>query len=244
MEKGIHKNDQGNWVMPLPFRSTKAEMPNNLAQAHSRLNSLLRTLRRKPQMKADYFELLAKVFDRGHAVLVEQDRPSTTEKCEDKTGRVWYLPHFGVYHPKKPGKIRVVFDSSAKYQGVSLAKRNIADRTRPNKQPPREFSSASATPRRSGSIVRRGTDVPLILRRPEAQKLPSISLVQEQRPQRTDCRIPYGSPSLREWAESRQRDLWNEKDSKRWRGAFRIRSQIIRTPKLLRGRWPSLASNT
>lgn len=33
---------------------------------------------------------------------------------------MWYLPLFGVYHPKKPNKIRVVFDSSAPYEGVSL----------------------------------------------------------------------------------------------------------------------------
>ncbi|KAL6455670.1 hypothetical protein MHYP_G00355210 [Metynnis hypsauchen] len=32
----------------------------------------------------------------------------------------WYLPLFGVYHPKKPEKIRIVFDSSAAYDGVSL----------------------------------------------------------------------------------------------------------------------------
>ena len=24
----------------------------------------------------------------------------------------WYLPIFGIYHPKKPTKLRVVFDSS------------------------------------------------------------------------------------------------------------------------------------
>lgn len=33
---------------------------------------------------------------------------------------VWYIPHHGVYHPQKPGKIRVVFDCSARYEGVSL----------------------------------------------------------------------------------------------------------------------------
>lgn len=32
----------------------------------------------------------------------------------------WYLPLFGVYHPRKPDKIRVVFDSSASCEGVSL----------------------------------------------------------------------------------------------------------------------------
>ena len=35
-------------------------------------------------------------------------------------GRTWYLPHHGVYHPEKPGKIRVVFDCSAKFNGVSI----------------------------------------------------------------------------------------------------------------------------
>lgn len=32
----------------------------------------------------------------------------------------WYLPIFGVYHPQKPDQIRVVFDSSAKHEGISL----------------------------------------------------------------------------------------------------------------------------
>ena len=32
----------------------------------------------------------------------------------------WYLLMFTVYHPKKPDNVRIVFDSSAKFQGVSL----------------------------------------------------------------------------------------------------------------------------
>lgn len=32
----------------------------------------------------------------------------------------WYLPMFGVYHPQKPKQICVVFDSSAKHEGVAL----------------------------------------------------------------------------------------------------------------------------
>jgi len=34
--------------------------------------------------------------------------------------KAWYLPHHGVYHPKNPNKIRVIFDASASYEGMSL----------------------------------------------------------------------------------------------------------------------------
>ena len=33
---------------------------------------------------------------------------------------VWYIPHHGVYHPQRPGKIRVVFDCSARFKDTSL----------------------------------------------------------------------------------------------------------------------------
>ena len=37
-----------------------------------------------------------------------------------KSGQLWYIPHHSVYHPKKPNKIRVVFDCSARFGGTSL----------------------------------------------------------------------------------------------------------------------------
>ena len=37
-------------------------------------------------------------------------------------GKTMYFPHHGVYHPNKPGKIRVVFDLSAEYKGTCLNK--------------------------------------------------------------------------------------------------------------------------
>lgn len=42
------------------------------------------------------------------------------QSSQQGSGKVWYLPHHDVYHPKKPQKIRVVFDCSAKFQGTSL----------------------------------------------------------------------------------------------------------------------------
>lgn len=62
-------------------------------------------------MLKDFLTFMGKVFENGHA---EVAPPLGND--EER----WYLPTFGVYHPKKPGKIRVVFDSSARYNGVSL----------------------------------------------------------------------------------------------------------------------------
>ena len=35
-------------------------------------------------------------------------------------GKTWYIPHQAVYHPSKPGKVRVVFDCSAEFQEKSI----------------------------------------------------------------------------------------------------------------------------
>nr|XP_027235545.1 uncharacterized protein LOC113826820 [Penaeus vannamei] len=50
-------------------------------------------------------------FERGHAEIAPPLKEN--EEC-------WYLPVFGVYHPKKPSRIRCVFDSAAKFRGTSL----------------------------------------------------------------------------------------------------------------------------
>ena len=38
-------------------------------------------------------------------------------------GKTWFIPYRGVYHPSKPGKIRVGFDCSTEYNGVSINKK-------------------------------------------------------------------------------------------------------------------------
>ena len=118
MEKAAHKDQLGNWELPLPFRSSNVCLPNNREQAKNRLAGLLKLLRRKLSMLSDYFGFMGKILAKGHAVEV----PASQAECRDDNGHVWYLPHFGVYHPKKPDKIRVVFDSSAEFKGVSLNK--------------------------------------------------------------------------------------------------------------------------
>ena len=49
---------------------------------------------------------------KGYAEKIPKD-----EVSED--GRIWYLPHHGVFHPQKPDKIHVVFDCSTEYKALN-----------------------------------------------------------------------------------------------------------------------------
>ena len=111
MEKELQQDESNSWVAPLPFRSPRQRLPNNRQQASNRLTALTRTLRKHPERRDHFIEFMNKLFENGHAEVAPPLRPN--EEC-------WYLPHFGVYHPQKPGQIRVVFDSSAQHHGVSL----------------------------------------------------------------------------------------------------------------------------
>ena len=51
---------------------------------------------------------------KGYAKRVPEDRRNRDY------GRVWYLPHHSVVDPRKPEKVRVVFDCAARYRGTSL----------------------------------------------------------------------------------------------------------------------------
>lgn len=66
------------------------------------------------QFRKDYNDFMQHIISSGYAERVPDDELST------KNTQVWYIPHHGVYHKKKPGKIRVVFDCSAVCDGQSL----------------------------------------------------------------------------------------------------------------------------
>ncbi|TKS65471.1 hypothetical protein D9C73_028149 [Collichthys lucidus] len=111
MHHGFVKDEANNWVAPLPFRHPRLRLPNNREQALTRLMSLRKTLKRKPEMKEHFVEFMKRTFSKGHAEKAPPLKPH--QEC-------WYLPSFGIYHPQKPGKIRIVFDSSAQCGNASL----------------------------------------------------------------------------------------------------------------------------
>ena len=116
LTKGIHKNSEGNWEMPLPFREDDHEisLPNNRDYCVRRLLNLKKKLQKDDKLRGDYVQFMKKIIEREHAT------PVPEEELRAAAGKVWYLPHFQVYHPKKPDQVRVVFDCSAVFEGVSL----------------------------------------------------------------------------------------------------------------------------
>ncbi|XP_055061241.2 uncharacterized protein [Misgurnus anguillicaudatus] len=111
MDEGLQKDSNNGWVAPLPFKNPRPRLPDNRQQALRCLMSLKRNFDKKPKMRDHFLSFMDNMFRNGHAELAP---PLSSD--EER----WYLPTFGVYHPKKPKKIRVVFDSSAQYNGLSL----------------------------------------------------------------------------------------------------------------------------
>ena len=104
----------GHYEMPLPFKGDDPHLPDNKAMVLDRLKSLKRRLAREDTFRQHYSEFMQELLRNGHAEKVPESEITTED------GRVWYIPHHGVYHAQKPDKIRVVFDCSAQFKGVCL----------------------------------------------------------------------------------------------------------------------------
>ena len=77
-------------------------------------HELKQRLKSDTQYRKDYVDFMQEKIKNGFAEKVPR------EEVSDKNRGVWYNPHHGVNHKKKPGKIKVVFDCSALYHGFSL----------------------------------------------------------------------------------------------------------------------------
>jgi hypothetical protein len=113
LESDIHQTADGHYELPLPFKDENISIPNNKIMAIKRLQHLKRRMTRDDKYRKDYTTFMENIITCGYAERVTHD--SEPRHCS-----VSYIPHHGVYNDKKPDKIRVVFDCSARYQGVCL----------------------------------------------------------------------------------------------------------------------------
>ncbi|XP_026331796.1 uncharacterized protein LOC113239143 [Hyposmocoma kahamanoa] len=101
----------GRYETGLLWRDEDIDMKNNYENAYKRLLSIEKKIDRDPQLQQKYEEQMEALITKGYAEI------APAQKHRKKT---WYLPHFSVINPMKPGKVRVVHDAAAKTKGISL----------------------------------------------------------------------------------------------------------------------------
>ena len=106
---------EGRYQVAIPWRDnlSKMSLPNNYKMALQRLQNLEKRLIRDPKVASAYGEIIEKYLDKGYVRKIDN--------FEEKSIVKWYLPHFAVVrNDRATTKTRVVFDASAKFNGVSL----------------------------------------------------------------------------------------------------------------------------
>ena len=102
----------GNYQMGLPFHDG-VMLPDNHSQALQRLCSLKKKMQKLPEFKKNYTEFMNNVLNKTY------QEPVPSHELNRADVKVWYIPNNAVYHPHKPGNIRVVFDCASTYKSVA-----------------------------------------------------------------------------------------------------------------------------
>ena len=115
MNRTIRFKDN-HYSLDLPFRDPDVKLPNNSSQSLLRLKGLKNRLIKNPKLKKDYVDFMDKLLLKGYM------EPVPSDQLDRDDGKVWYIPHHGVYHNQNPDKFRIVFDCSATHMGIALNK--------------------------------------------------------------------------------------------------------------------------
>ncbi|KAA0188130.1 hypothetical protein HAZT_HAZT006533 [Hyalella azteca] len=109
METSIKKTEEHQYEISLPLKKN-LELPINRQQVFKMFLSQLKELEADQKLFSDYQDFTAMMLTNDYM-----------EKVPDSelNNKSWYLSHHAVYHKQK-NKIRVVFNCSLKFNGVSL----------------------------------------------------------------------------------------------------------------------------
>ncbi|XP_055584831.1 uncharacterized protein LOC129737695 [Uranotaenia lowii] len=89
--------------------------PDSYPMALNRLRSLDRRLNREPHLQQNVNQQIEYYLTKGYC-----HKATKEELLNTNPSSVWYLPLNVVLNPKKPHKVRLVWDAAAKAHGVSL----------------------------------------------------------------------------------------------------------------------------
>lgn len=109
-EESTYRNDEGRYVVRLPFKTSNPECKHGQSKeiALRRFESLEKRLLKHPNLQEEYKNVIQDYIDQGHMCQI-------TEQRELEDPYVVYLPHHAVIrNDKETSKVRVVFDASSK----------------------------------------------------------------------------------------------------------------------------------
>ena len=105
--------NNGRYSVPVPWKKQRPQLPSNRQMAESRLLSTERNLKKK--------EFVEKEYQNTIETYVQKAYLSKVPETEAPPPEIWYLPHFPIVKmSKSTTKVRIVFDCSARCNGVSL----------------------------------------------------------------------------------------------------------------------------
>ena len=116
--------NNGRYSVAVPWKEQRPQLPNNRQMAESRLLSTERNLKKKEFVGKEYQMTIKTYVEKGYLCKVPE--------AEAPPPEIWYLPHLPIVKmSKSTTKVRIVFDCSAKCNGISL---NIVIHARPKLQ--------------------------------------------------------------------------------------------------------------
>ena len=107
-EESVEKKDD-HYTIALPWKDKNTSLPNNKKMAEKRLLGLKRKLIANEDMYEKYRSKIKEYIDYGYVELITNE--------ESNSRKTWYIPH---HYVNSSNKFRIVFDCSAKFDGVSL----------------------------------------------------------------------------------------------------------------------------
>ncbi|XP_037048988.1 uncharacterized protein LOC119083379, partial [Bradysia coprophila] len=113
LETTIKKNGN-HYEVGLLWKTDDIELPNSYFMAKRRLECVESKMKKDPVLAQRMRAYIQDFIEKGYI------RKLTEKERNLKGPRTWYLPIFPVFNPKKPEKLRVVWDGAAKVDGVSL----------------------------------------------------------------------------------------------------------------------------
>ena len=114
MIEGNLRIEEGRWYVSYPWKRSPTELPNNYSSAFGMLKSTEKRLSKNQELATKYQDQIDDMLARGVA------RKMPEEEIQEYTGPQYYIAHHEVLSGSESTPCRLVFNSSAKFNGHVL----------------------------------------------------------------------------------------------------------------------------